>query len=332
MKYYNSILDLIGKTPLVRIDKVNPNPNVLILAKLEKYNPSGSVKDRVAYNMILEAEKSGELTKDKIIIEPTSGNTGIGLAMVCAVKGYKLEIVMSESMSIERRKILTAYGAKITLTPGELGTNGAQDYVNKTVEENPDKYFYLNQFSNKANPEIHYKTTAEEILADTDGKIDVFIGGLGTSGTLMGVSKKLKEYNENIKIISVQPEGEQGVQGLKNLKKSYIPSIYDETMVDETYYVGFEKSSHGARMLALREGIFCGVSSGAVIDAARQVAKKMDKGVIVLLLPDGGEKYISNKIYLPDKCLECINSFNIETLWDEHYIDSIKDWWNAKKN
>ena len=185
MRYYQNILKLIGKTPLVRINKINPNKNVLILAKLEKQNPAGSVKDRITVSMIEAAEKEGILTKDKIIIEPTSGNTGIGLALVCAVKEYPLELVMPETMSIERRKIITAYGAKITLTPGSQGMNGAEDYVKDLVSRNPDKYFYPDQFSNPNNPRAHYLHTAQEILEDTDGEIDIFVGGLGTSGTLM---------------------------------------------------------------------------------------------------------------------------------------------------
>ncbi|GAF82443.1 unnamed protein product, partial [marine sediment metagenome] len=213
MKYYSNILKLIGRTPLVRINKSNPNPNVLLLAKLEKYNPAGSVKDRIAISMIEAAEKEGILTHDKIVIEPSSGNTGIGLALICSVRGYLLEIVMPESMSIERRKIMTAYGAKITLTPADKGMNGAEDFVKELVAKNPDKYFYPDQFANSNNPLAHYRYTAEEIIDDTDGEIDVFVAGLGTSGTLMGVSKRLKEYNPNIKIIAVEPEPKQGIQG-----------------------------------------------------------------------------------------------------------------------
>ncbi|KKK41465.1 hypothetical protein LCGC14_0512330 [marine sediment metagenome] len=327
MRYYQNILKLIGKTQLVRINKINPNKNVLILAKLEKQNPAGSVKDRITVSMIEAAENEGILNNEKIIIEPSSGNTGIGLALVCAVKGYPLEIVMPETMSIERRKIMTAYGAKITLTPGDKGMNGAEDYVKKVVEENPGKYFYPNQFANENNPIAHYRYTAEEILEDTDGEIDVFVAGLGTSGTLMGVSKRLKEFNPRIKIIGVEPVPKSGIQGLKNLATSYVPDIFDEMRLDEKIYVKLNEAEHASRMLSLQEGIFTGISSGAAMHVAIETAKKMKAGTLVVLLPDGGEKYISHPIYTPDKCLECTKICNIKTLWDDEYIESIMDWW-----
>ena len=327
MRYYQNILKLIGKTPLVRINKINPNKNVLILAKLEKQNPAGSVKDRITVSMIEAAENEGILNNEKIIIEPSSGNTGIGLALVCAVKGYPLEIIMPETMSIERRKIMTAYGAKITLTPGDKGMNGAEDYVKKVVEENPGKYFYPNQFANENNPIAHYRYTAEEILEDTDGEIDVFVAGLGTSGTLMGVSKRLKEFNPRIKIIGVEPVPKSGIQGLKNLATSYVPDIFDEMRLDEKIYVKLNEAEHASRMLSLQEGIFTGISSGAAMHVAIETAKKMKAGTLVVLLPDGGEKYISHPIYTPDKCLECTKICNIKTLWDDEYIESIMDWW-----
>ena len=330
MKYYQNILKLIGRTPLVRINKINPNKNVLMLAKLEKYNPAGSVKERIAINMIEEAEKQGILTKEKIIIEPSSGNTGIGLALVCAVKDYQLEIVMPETMSIERRKIMTVYGAKITLTPGDKGMDGAEDYVKKIVSKNPDKYFYPNQFANENNPLAHYRYTAGEIIVDTDGELDVFIAGVGTSGTLMGVSKRLKEYNPNIKVIAVEPLPNAHIQGLKSLKTSYVPAIYDESRLDEKVYVSMEDAEHAARMLALQEGIFCGISSGAAMHVALETAKKMDSGTIIVLLPDGGEKYISDPIFTPEKCLECTLKCKITTLWDTDYIKSISEWWESK--
>ena len=331
MKYYQNILKLIGRTPLVRINKINPNKNVLMLAKLEKQNPAGSVKDRITVNMIEAAEVDGSLTPDKIIVEPSSGNTGIGLSLVCAVKGYRLEIVMPETMSVERRKIMTAYGARITLTPGDKGMNGAEDYVKQIVKENPGKYFYPNQFSNPNNPLAHYRYTAEEILEDTDGEIDVFIAGLGTSGTLMGISKRLKEHNPNIKIIGVEPNPKQGIQGLKNLDTSYVPAIFDETQLDEKVYINLPEAEHASRMLSLQEGIFSGISSGAAMHVAIETAKKMDSGTIVVLLPDGGEKYISHPIYGPEKCLECTKICAIKTLWDDDYIKSIADWWETRE-
>ena len=330
MKYYSNILKLIGKTPLVRINKSNPNPNVLMLAKLEKYNPAGSVKDRIAVSMIEEAEKEGILTSEKIVIEPSSGNTGIGLALICSVKGYPLEIVMPETMSIERRKIMTTYGAKITLTPGDTGMNGAEDYVKEIVEKNPDKYFYPNQFANPNNPLAHYRYTAEEIIEDTDGEIDVFVAGLGTSGTLMGVSKRLKEYNPRIRIIAVEPEPKQGIQGLKNLDTSYVPPILDQSRIDEKVYVNLEDAEHASRMLCLQEGIFSGISSGAAMHVAIETARKMESGTMVVILPDGGEKYISHDIYRPEKCLECTKICKIKNLWTDEYIKSISEWWEPK--
>lgn len=330
MKYYSNILKLIGKTPLVRINKSNPNPNVLMLAKLEKFNPAGSVKDRIAISMIEEAEKQGIMTQDKIVIEPSSGNTGIGLALICAVKGYPLEIVMPETMSIERRKIMTAYGVKITLTPGAVGMNGAEDYVRDIVNKNPDKYFYPNQFGNENNPLAHYRYTAEEIIEDTDGEIDVFVAGLGTSGTLMGVSKRLKEHNPKIKIIAVEPEPKQGIQGLKNLETSYVPTIFDESRIDEKIYVNLKDAEHASRMLTLAEGLFTGISSGAAMHVAIQTAKKMESGTLVVILPDGGEKYISHPIYSPDKCLECTKICKIRNLWTDEYIKSIAEWWEPE--
>ncbi|MHA2036755.1 MAG: PLP-dependent cysteine synthase family protein [Promethearchaeota archaeon] len=331
MKYYSNILKLIGKTPLVRINKSNPNPNVLMLAKLEKYNPAGSVKDRIAISMIEEAEKEGILTRNKIVIEPSSGNTGIGLALICSYKGYPLEIVMPETMSIERRKIMTAYGAKITLTPGNKGMNGAEDYVKDLVAQNPDQYFYPNQFANQNNPLAHYRYTAEEIIDDTDGEIDVFVAGLGTSGTLMGVSKRLKEYNPNIRIIAVEPEPKQGIQGLKNLDTSYVPEILDQSRIDEKVYVNLKDAEHASRMLTLAEGIFTGISSGAAMHVAIETARKMDTGTLVVILPDGGEKYISHPIYSPDKCLECTKICQIKNLWTDEYIKSISEWWEPNE-
>ncbi|MFX0188018.1 MAG: PLP-dependent cysteine synthase family protein [Candidatus Hodarchaeota archaeon] len=327
MRYYHDILKLVGNTPLVRINKINPNKNVLMLAKLEKSNPAGSVKDRIAVSMIEVAETEGILTKDKIIIEPSSGNTGIGLAIVCAVKDYNLEIVMPENMSLERRKVMTAYGAKITLTPGDKGMNGAEDYVKKVVKKNPEKYFYPNQFANENNPLAHYRYTAEEILEDTDGEIDYFIAGLGTSGTLMGVSKRLKEHNPNIKIIAVEPVAGAPIQGLKSLETSYVPEIYDDSRIDEKIYVAMEDAEHASRMLSLQEGIFTGISSGAAMHVAIQIAIGMESGTLVVLLPDGGEKYISHPIYMPEKCLQCVKKCKISTLWDEDYIKSISEWW-----
>ncbi|MBD3227945.1 MAG: cysteine synthase [Candidatus Lokiarchaeota archaeon] len=328
MKYYKNILKLVGKTPLVKINVLNPNPIVNLYAKLENFNPSGSVKARVAVAMIEQAENDGTLTPEKIVIEPSSGNTGIALAMCCAVKGYACEIVMPEHMSIERRKIMVIYGAKVTLTPAEKGTDGAIDYVKEIVKKNPDKYFFPDQFSNKNNPLTHYNTTAQEIIDDTDGEIDYFISGMGTSGTLMGVSKKLKEFKPRIKIIAVEPEEDASIPGLKSLHVSYVPEIYDESMISEEIHVSRHDAEHATRMLALQEGIFCGISSGAAMHIAMLKAKEIKRGTIVVLFPDSGVKYVSDPIFMPDKCLECAKICRVRTLLDLEYIKSIREWWS----
>ena len=307
---------------------MNPNERVLLLAKLERFNPSGSVKERIALNMIEEAEKSGELTPDKIIIEPSSGNTAIGLALVCAVKDYDLEVVLPDTSTIERRKILTAYGAKVTLTDGEKGTNGAIDYVNRALEENPGKYFHPNQFSNENNYLAHYHSTAEEIIQDTDGNVDYFVAGLGTSGTLMGVSKRLKEHDSSIKIVAVQPRKGVEIPGLKNLDASYVPEIYDGSLIDEMVHVGLEEAEEATRTLIIQEGIFCGFSSGAAMHVALTICKDLKGGIVVVLLPDGGEKYISSQIFTPQKFWECKKECNPNALWDEEYVQKISQWWD----
>jgi len=222
----DSVLDLIGNTPMLRLSRINKNPKVEIHLKLEKFNPGGSVKDRIAKYMIEHAEEDGVLTKDKIVIEPTSGNTGIGLAIVCAVKGYKLVLVMPETMTMERRKMLMIHGARIVLSPSTKGMNGAEDMAKKIVEENPDKYFMPNQFANRYNTLTHYETTAEEIWGDTQGKITHFVAGIGTSGTLMGVSKRLREHKASLRVVSVEPESKTSIQGLKNLETQYVPKIF----------------------------------------------------------------------------------------------------------
>ncbi|MFW9968023.1 MAG: PLP-dependent cysteine synthase family protein [Candidatus Thorarchaeota archaeon] len=298
MKYYEEIGQLIGNTPLIRMRKINPYPDVLILAKLERMNPGGSVKDRVALSMLDDAERKGLLTPDKIIIEPTSGNTGIGLAMICASKGYECEFVMAESMSIERRKIIMAYGAQVTLTPAEEGVDGPRKYVERKLAEEPEKYFSPNQYANPANWHAHYKTTAEEILKDTDAKVTHFIGGLGTSGTLMGVARRLKEELDEIEIISVEPDIESFIQGMRNLNRNDTPSIFDASVLDRRMYVSGFQAECIARSLAFEEGLLVGKSSGAAMWGALQVAKELhEKGVkdafLVVLLADSGERYLS---------------------------------------
>lgn len=223
-----SILDAIGNTPLIEIKKLNPNPSVRVLAKLEYFNPGGSVKDRAALYMINSAEKSGELTPGKTVIEATSGNTGIGLALVCTVKGYRLLLTMSEAVSIERRKILKARGAEIFLTPGHLGTDGAIEEVYRLARENPDTYFMADQFNNEANWRAHYHGTAEEVWKQTRGKITMLVASMGTSGTLMGMQRRLKEHNPDIKIVGVEPYLGHKIQGLKNMKEAYRPEIFQK--------------------------------------------------------------------------------------------------------
>jgi len=316
------MVDLVGDTPLVRINHIVSNKKVKVYAKLERYNPAGSVKDRIATYMIEYGEREGLLTKDKIVIEPTSGNTGIALAMVCAVKGYRLELVMPETMSMERRKILTAFGAKIILSGGSRGMDGAIDLAKEMVQDS--KYYMPYQFKNKYNVLAHYETTGEEIWRATKGKVRMFVGGLGTTGTLMGVSKRLKEYDPEIKIVGVEPYPNSNIQGLKNLSSQYVPEIYDPSQLDEKINVKDEDAFEMARALTIREGIFCGISSGAAMWGTLQKAMELDRGVIVTLFPDGGEKYVSTPLYEPSKCFECLKKHRIPTCMTEEYITALE--------
>jgi cysteine synthase len=272
--------------------------------------------------MIEYGEKEGFLTKDKIVIEPTSGNTGIALAMVCAVKGYRLELVMPETMSMERRKILTAYGAKIVLSEGSQGMDGAIDLAKEIAQD--ARYYMPYQFKNQYNVFSHYETTGEEIWRATQGEVRVFVGGLGTTGTLMGVSKRLKENNPDIKIVGVEPYPNSKIQGLKNLTSQYVPEIYDPSRLDEKINVTDEDAFEMARALTVREGIFCGISSGAAMWGALQKAVELDHGVIVTLFPDGGEKYVSTPLYEPSKCFECLKKHRIPTCMTEEYITALE--------
>jgi len=307
-----TILDLIGNTPLVEIRRLDSNPKVQLFVKLEKCNPGGSVKDRIAKYMIEQAEKSGQLNHSKTVIEPTSGNTGIGLALVCRAKGYDIVLVMPETMTLERRQILISLGAKIVLSDGPKGMDGAQDLANEMVSKNPEKYFLPNQFANQANVLAHYETTAEEIWRDTNGKVTHFFGGIGTAGTLMGVSKRLKEYNSNVKIIAVQPEVGTAIQGLKDLKTQYVPAIWNKELVDEVHYVNPKAADEAARLLALQEALFVGPSSGAIFSIALQKAKELSEGVLVAIAPDGGEKYLSTSLCDPVLCLACVKKYGIQ--------------------
>jgi len=294
MEIKESVLDLVGNTPMIKLEKN-------LFAKIEKFDPGGSVKDRIAIRMIECAEKRKELTRDKVIIEPTSGNTGIGIAMAAAVKGYKAVIVMPESVSIERRKIIHAFGAEIILTLAEKGTDGAIELVKKMTAENPDKYFFPNQFSNNCNVLAHYFGTGEEILRQTNGKIDIFVAGVGTGGTLMGVSKRLKEFNPKIKIIGVEPEFGHKIQGLKNMKESKVPKIFERSKIDKTVMISDEEAYETARMIARKYGLLVGMSSGAAAYVAFGIAKENPRKKVVVFLPDGGERYLSTSLFgLPE--------------------------------
>ncbi|RJP92561.1 MAG: cysteine--tRNA ligase [Desulfobacteraceae bacterium] len=293
----HSILNAIGNTPLVEIKRLNPNPKVKILAKIEYVNPGGSVKDRPALAMIEEGEKSGRLTRDKIVIEATSGNTGIGLAMVCAIKGYRLLLAMSEAVSIERRKILAARGAEIMLTPGHLGTDGAIEEVYRIVREDPDRYFMTDQYNNPANWMAHYSGTAEEIITQTGGRISAFVATIGTTGTVIGVARRFREYDPNIKIIAVEPYLGHKIQGLKNLKEAYRPEIFDKHVLDEVINIEDEAAFEMTRRLGKEEGLFVGMSSGAAMVIAAQQAEKMEEGTVVVIFPDSGERYLSTTLF-----------------------------------
>jgi len=294
---YNNILQSIGNTPLIEINKLNPNKNVRILAKLEGYNPGGSIKDRIALKMIEAAEKTDELKPGKTIIEATSGNTGIALALIGSIKGYAVEIVMSEAVSIERRKMISAFGAKTILTDPNKGTDGAIIKARELVEQFPDKYYHTDQFSNEHNKLAHYGTTALEILSQTRGDIQYFVSGIGTSGTLMGVSLFLKKVDPSIKIVSAEPTKGHYIQGLKNLEEAIIPSIYNRDQLDEIIMVDTDDAFEMSRMIAKKEGIFVGMSSGAAMAATIQLSKKISSGTIVTIFPDRGEKYLSTNLF-----------------------------------
>ncbi|VVC02572.1 Threonine synthase [Candidatus Bilamarchaeum dharawalense] len=281
---------------MVKINRMNENENVELYAKLEGWNPGGSVKDRPVLKMIEEAEKKN-LLFEKTIIEATSGNTGIALAMIGAVKGYHVEIIMPENASVERRKTIAAFGAKIILTPAKEGIDGAIRLANEKALKNPESYFLPDQYSNDNNPLAHYAQTAEEIWDQTDGKIDVFVAGIGTGGTVMGVGKALKEKNPKIEVIAAEPEPDHKIQGLKNMKTTMVPKIFRREKVDRTIYVNDSDSFQTARTLAKKEGIFVGISSGAAMWTAIQIANEKKKGRVVALLPDRGERYLSTDLF-----------------------------------
>lgn len=284
---------------MVRINRLCPNPNVNIYAKLEGFNPTGSIKDRIAVKMINDAEREGRLKPGQTIIEATSGNTGIGLAIIGLIKGYPVEIVMSEAVSVERRKIIRAYGGKIHLTPADEGTDGAIRLARKLVAENPGKYFMPDQFANAANYLAHYGGTALEIWQQTSGEIDYLVCALGTSGTLMGLSRFLKGMKPSIKVVCAHPHKGHYIQGLKNMEEAIVPQIYDPSKIDVHEMVDSEEAIAMARELIAKEGIFAGMSSGAAMLAAVRTAAKIESGNIVVLFPDRAEKYLSTVMFDP---------------------------------
>jgi cysteine synthase A len=302
---YKDVTETIGSTPLVKINKLG-SPDATILAKLESFNPCGSVKDRIAVSMIEDAESKGLLRPDSIIVEPTSGNTGIGLALVCAAKGYALKLTMPESMSLERRKLLHILGAEIVLTSAELGMKGAVEEAERIKAETPNA-IVPQQFNNPANPEIHRKTTAEEIWADTDGNIDIFVAGVGTGGTITGCTDGLKAHKSDIKSVAVEPTdsavlsgGKPGKHKIQGIGAGFIPDVLNVDTIDEIFQVGNDDALETTRLLASREGILAGISSGAALYAAIEISKRAEnKGkVIVVILPDTGERYLSTELYI----------------------------------
>lgn len=292
-------MQTIGNTPMVKINRLNPNPKVSIMAKLEGFNPTGSIKDRIAAKMIEDAEREGRLRKGMTIIEPTSGNTGIALAMIGVVKGYDVEIVMSEGVSVERRTIIRSYGAKVTLTPADEGTDGAIREARRLVAATPGKYFMPDQFANAANYMAHYQTTALEIWAQTGGDIDYLVCALGTSGTIMGLSRFMRALKPDIKVVCAHPVRGHYIQGLKNMEEAIVPAIYDPAMIDVQEMVSSEEAIETARRIVSEEGIFAGMSSGAAMLAAMRTAARIKEGKIVVVFPDRAEKYLSTSMFAP---------------------------------
>lgn len=306
MNIANSVIDLIGNTPLVQLNTLGKDLPGKVVAKLEFFNPGNSVKDRIAANMIAEAEKAGKIKENTIIVEPTSGNTGIGLAMVCAAKGYKLVITMPESMSKERRMLLRAFGAELILTPAAEGMAGAIAKAEELVNSNPDVYFIPQQFENAANPAIHRQTTAEEIWRDTDGKVDIFVAGVGTGGTLTGVGEVLKSKKDSVQVYAVEPEtspvlsgGQKGAHPIQGIGAGFVPKVLNTDIYDAVIQAPSEAAFETARAMADQEGILVGISAGAAIWAALQLAAKEENRdkLIVALVPDFGERYLSTPLF-----------------------------------
>jgi len=292
-----SLIESIGSTPLVEIGSIFKNQDVRIMAKLEGNNPGGSVKDRPARRMILAAEASGELTQDKVILDPTSGNTGIALAMIAAARGYRIKLVMPACVSMERRSVLEAYGAEIVLSPGCEATDGAIRLAHKIYGEDPETYYMPNQYANPNNVLAHFETTAPEIMRQTDGNITHFVAGMGTSGTLMGVSKYFREAKPDVQIIAVEPVLGHKIQGLKNMREAIVPAIYDPDAYHRKIVVEDDDAFETARRLAAQEGIFCGMSGGAAVAGALRIAAELESGVVVVIIPDRGDRYLSTNLF-----------------------------------
>ena len=296
---YSGLLATIGNTPLVELQRLSPKPGVRIYAKLEGQNPTGSVKDRIGLRMIERAEADGEISPGRTILEPTSGNTGISLAMIGRLKGYQVTVVMPENVSVERTQLLEAYGAKIIYSDGTLGTNGSVTMAQELVAQRPNDYLMLYQYGNDGNPDAHYTGTGAEIVAALP-EVDVFVAGLGTGGTLMGNARRLKEHRSDIKIIAVAPEPDDFISGLRRLEDGFIPPILDINLLDNRLLVNSYDSFYMTKELMEKEGIFAGISSGSVIAGALKLAERMDEGNIVCLLADGGWKYLSSQLWTRD--------------------------------
>lgn len=300
----DTILSAIGHTPLVELRRVNPNPRVRILVKLEGNNPGGSIKDRTALYMINQAEKDGFLTPGKTILEPTSGNTGIAIAMIGAAKGYHVTLTLPGCVSSERRHILEAFGAEVVITCPKQATDGAIHKAHELHDAYPEKYFMPNQFANANNPLAHYETTGPEIWQQTGGDMDVFITGMGTTGTLMGMSRYLKEQSGSVRVVGIEPVMGHAIQGLKNMSEAIVPSIYHRSRLDEILPMGDDEAFEMTRRLATEEGLFAGISSGANVAGAVRLAKQMASGTIVTMLCDRGDRYLSTKLFR-SVCAKC---------------------------
>lgn len=299
-----SLVESIGSTPLVEIDSLCKSPGVRIFAKLEGNNPGGSVKDRPARRMILAAEANGEMTPDKVILEPTSGNTGIALAMIAAARGYRIKLVMPACVSVERRSVLEAYGAEIVLSPGCEATDGAIRLAHRIYDTDPGSYYMPNQYANPNNVLAHYETTAPEIMRQTGGNITHFVAGIGTSGTLMGVAKYFREAKPQVRLVAVEPVLGHKIQGLKNMQEAIVPPIYDPTAYHRKIVVADDDAFETARMLAVKEGIFCGMSGGAAVAGARRLAAELESGLVVVIIPDRGDRYLSTNLF-KSMCAQC---------------------------